>query len=107
MNVLVWLAGGAAAGWITCSFLQLDVARGLTVATIIGIVGVAFGGNALAPAFTGVGDAGVLNPFAVLVVSVGAIASLKIAALIYKPTSIFRIKAITQRITCKRPGRAS
>jgi uncharacterized membrane protein YeaQ/YmgE (transglycosylase-associated protein family) len=86
MNVLIWLLGGAVAGWITCSVLQLDVARGLTVSTIIGIVGAFFGGNALAPApaLTGFPGASVLSPFAVLVASVSAIACLKIAGMLHK-----------------------
>ena len=81
-----WLFAGGAAGWITCSVLDLDARRGLTVSAIIGLVGALFGGEALAPVYGagGVNETALRGPFAVLVVCVGAIACLKLASIAYR-----------------------
>ena len=79
MNVILWLLAGAAAGWISCSLLDLSAARCLVVSTIMGFVGVIFGGDALAPAIGAGGEASVLSSFAVLVACVSAMGCLKIA----------------------------
>ena len=81
MSVLMWLLAAAAAGWLACSVLELNAASSLTVSAVLGIVGLVFGGDALAPAIGGDRGANVLSPFAVLVACAGAIGCLKICGL--------------------------
>jgi hypothetical protein len=87
MNVTIWLSAGAAAGWIASSILGLNAARAFIVSLIVGAVGTVFGGDAIAPPFSGssIGTAAVLTPFAVLVASIAAIACLKILGIVLAP----------------------
>jgi uncharacterized membrane protein YeaQ/YmgE (transglycosylase-associated protein family) len=88
MNVIIWLSAGAAAGWIASSILDLTAARAVIVSAIVGVVGVVYGGDALAPPYGGtVGSPGVFTPFAVLVASTGAIVCLKILGMVFAPPS--------------------
>ena len=84
MNAILWLLAAAAAGWLTCSLLSLPGARGLLVATVIGVAGVGFGGDALASLEGGVRGWGAPSPFLMLVICLGAIACLKIASTMYR-----------------------
>ena len=85
MNVIVWLLAGAAVGWVACSALNLNAGRGLVVSALIGVVGAFFGGHVLAQAFGGEANAaGGFSPFALLVASVSALATLKIADVVYE-----------------------
>jgi uncharacterized membrane protein YeaQ/YmgE (transglycosylase-associated protein family) len=86
MNVTIWLSAAAAAGWIACSILDLNTGRAVIVSAIIGVVGAVYGGDAMAPPFSGnIGSTGVLTPFAVLLASIGAIACLKIVDIVFAP----------------------
>jgi uncharacterized membrane protein YeaQ/YmgE (transglycosylase-associated protein family) len=89
MNVMIWLAAGAVAGWIACSILDLNTVRVVIIAAIVGVVGAVYGGEAVAPPFGGsIASAGVLTPFAVLVASIGAIACLKIVIAVSRRTAL-------------------
>ena len=83
MNTAIWLLGGAAAGWAACSVLDLHAGRALTISAILGVVGALFGGEAVPLYGGGVHEAIVRGPFAVLVVSVFSIASLKLTRVFY------------------------
>jgi uncharacterized membrane protein YeaQ/YmgE (transglycosylase-associated protein family) len=82
MNAVVWFLAGAAAGWVTCSVLNLRPVRGVIVSAIIGTTGTFFGGDVFA-AVVFVGP-GAVTPFGLLVACVGAIASLKIGEIVYR-----------------------
>ena len=84
VNVLLWLLAGVATAWVTCSVLSLGAANTVIVSAIIGIAGVIFGGDALAPAIGSQRGSSVISPFAVLVVSAGAIGCLKILSIVYR-----------------------
>ena len=85
MNVVMWLLTGAAVGWVACSALHLNVARGLVVSAVIGVLGAYFGGHMLAPAVGGsLDEAGGFNPLALLMAAVSAIACLKVADMVYE-----------------------
>ena len=86
MNSIIWLSAGVAAGAIASSVLNLNAARAFVVSAIVGVVGVIYGGDAIAPPFGGnIGSAGTLTPFAVLVGSISAIACLKILGVVFAP----------------------
>jgi uncharacterized membrane protein YeaQ/YmgE (transglycosylase-associated protein family) len=80
--MLMWLLAGAAAGWIARSVLDLSAASAVTVSIVVGCVGLIFGGDALAPMVRPHRGEDALSPFAVLVVSIGAIACVKVVSLI-------------------------
>jgi uncharacterized membrane protein YeaQ/YmgE (transglycosylase-associated protein family) len=85
MNILIWLLAGGAVGWIACSVLNLNAARGLMVSAIIGVLAAFVGGYLLAPAFgVGVDETGGFSAFALLVASASAIAALTIADMLYE-----------------------
>jgi hypothetical protein len=97
VNVLLWLLGGMAMAWVTCSVLSLGTANTVIVAAIIGIVGVIFGGEAFAPALGGERGS-VLSPFAVLLASVSGMGCLKLVSIVYR---YLRIADIDQRAANK------
>lgn len=93
MNSIIWLAAGIAAGGIACSVLDLNAARALSVAAIIGTTGSIFGGDALTSAFPAlIGQAVILTPFAVLLASLGALACLKVVGVTYGQFRIYRLR---------------
>ena len=98
MSVFMWFVAGAAAAWFAGSVLGLDAARALMVSAIVAIVGVIFGGDALAPAIASHGGENVLSPFMVLLASVAAIGSVKVAAGVYR---YFQVPAIDQHTANK------
>jgi uncharacterized membrane protein YeaQ/YmgE (transglycosylase-associated protein family) len=85
MNLLLCLIAGAAIGWIACSVLKLNAARGLFFSAVIGAIGAYFGGRILAPVFIGGADEatglGVL-PF--LNASASALVVVKVADILYR-----------------------
>jgi uncharacterized membrane protein YeaQ/YmgE (transglycosylase-associated protein family) len=83
MSVVLWLLAGSIAAWITRSLLNLNAGGFLSVAAILGPVGVIFGGEALPPSAAG-GVGALMRPFAVLVACVGAIAFLYLIRAIYR-----------------------
>jgi uncharacterized membrane protein YeaQ/YmgE (transglycosylase-associated protein family) len=82
VNIFMWLLVGAAAGWMARSVLDLPVVRTLIVSVVIAIVGMIFGGDALAP-IVRPERGGVLSPFTVLVACVSAIACLKVVRMAF------------------------
>jgi uncharacterized membrane protein YeaQ/YmgE (transglycosylase-associated protein family) len=85
MNLLIWLLAGAAIGWIACSVLNLNAARGLVVSAIIGSIGAYFGGRILAPVFVnGADEAGGFSLLALLIASASAYVVIRIADLLYR-----------------------
>lgn len=51
MELVIWVAAGAALGWLAISKLGLNEDRGMMVSMIIGIAGGLAGGKILAPMF--------------------------------------------------------
>ena len=85
MNVMIWMVAGGIVGWVACTALHLNAARGLVVSAIIGIAGAFFGGHVLAPIFgAAVGETGAFSPFALLVAAASAIACLTISDMMYE-----------------------
>lgn len=84
MNVVLWILAGGLVGWVGCSALHVNAARGLVVAAIIGIVGAFFGGHVLAPIFNGaVVEPGAFSPFALLIACATAIGCTVISDMMY------------------------
>jgi uncharacterized membrane protein YeaQ/YmgE (transglycosylase-associated protein family) len=88
LNTAIWLFAGGALGWLAFSFLQLNAARGLLNAVLIGVVAAYLGGSIVAPWFgnagTFGGGAGELNFFALLIASCTALAALYVSDTIYR-----------------------
>lgn len=85
MNVMIWMVAGGIVGWLACTRLRLNVARGLVVSAVIGVGGAFFGGHVLAPLFgASVPEAGAFSPFALLVAAATAIGCLTISDMMYK-----------------------
>ena len=85
MKVVIWLLAGGALGWVACSALHLNVARGLVMSAVIGVLGAYFGGHVLTPVVGGGVDATAgFNALALLVACASALACLKIADMMYE-----------------------
>ena len=84
MNVVIWILAGAAAGWVGCTALHLNAARGLVFSAVIGAVSAFFGGNILAPMFATPAVAGDFSPFALLIAFTTAVASLSITDMVHE-----------------------
>ena len=85
MNVMIWMMAGGLVGWLACTALHLNVARGLAVSAIIGIGGAFFGGHVLAPLFGAtIPEAGAFSPFALLVAAATAAGCLTISDMMYE-----------------------
>jgi uncharacterized membrane protein YeaQ/YmgE (transglycosylase-associated protein family) len=96
MNALMWFLAAGAAGWVTCSVLNLSALRGLVVAAILGSTGTFFGGDVFASLLV---IPAAITPFALLIAAVGAIAGLKIAEIVYR-----RLQSDRQRLTPREPA---
>jgi len=85
MNLLLCLLAGAAVGWIACSVLKLNAARGLFFSAVVGAIGAYFGGCILAPVFVGRADEATgLGLVAFLIASASALVMVKIADILYR-----------------------
>ena len=85
MSLLMCLLAGAAIGWIACSVLKLNAARGLFFSTVIGAIGAYFGGRVLAPVFvSGADEATSLSLLAFVIASASALLVVKIADILYR-----------------------
>ena len=85
MNLLLCLLAGAAIGWIACSVLKLNAARGLFLSAVIGAIGAYFGARILAPVFvSGADEAASLGLRAFLIASASALVAVKIADIVYR-----------------------
>ena len=85
MNVMIWMVAGGIVGWVACTVLHLNSARGLVVSAIIGVGGAFFGGHVLAPIFgAAVGETEAFSPFALLVAAATAIGCLTISDMMYE-----------------------
>ena len=49
MNFALWIAAGAAAGWIGYALMRLNVGRGMPVSIVIGVLAAIAGGELIAP----------------------------------------------------------
>jgi uncharacterized membrane protein YeaQ/YmgE (transglycosylase-associated protein family) len=96
----MWLLVGAAAGWMARSVLDLPIVRTLIVSVVIGLVGMIFGGDALAPIVRPERGEAAFSPFAVLVASVSAIACLKVVRMAYHH---FQLAAVISAQETNRP----
>jgi uncharacterized membrane protein YeaQ/YmgE (transglycosylase-associated protein family) len=85
MNTVIWLIAGGVVAAAAFSALNLNVARGLAVAMVIGIFAAYFGGSILSPLLGG-GTAvtGEFNPLALLVASCTALGALYLSDTIYE-----------------------
>ena len=85
MNVMLWILAGGVVGWVGCSALHVNAARGLVVSAVIGVVGAYFGGQVLAPIFHGTtGNPGDFSSFALLIAFASAISCLMISDMMYE-----------------------
>ena len=85
MKVMIWMLVGGIAGWVACSVLHLNMARGLIVSAMIGVGGALLGGYVLAPMFGGtVAEAGAFSPFALVMAFVSALACLTVTDMMYE-----------------------
>jgi uncharacterized membrane protein YeaQ/YmgE (transglycosylase-associated protein family) len=84
MNPVIWILVGAALAWLAFSYLNVNTARGLIMAIVIGAISAYFGGSVLAPLFSNVIQvAGEFRPFALLVAAASAAACLLITDMVY------------------------
>ena len=84
MDMVIWLLAGAAMGWSGLSFLNLNEERGPVVSMVIGAVGGAVGGKAIAPMF--IASAAVPSGFAtstLVVAMIVAAVALVVANMVY------------------------
>jgi uncharacterized membrane protein YeaQ/YmgE (transglycosylase-associated protein family) len=84
MNVMIWILAGGIAGWVGCSVLHVNAARGLVLSAIIGAAGAFFGGSVLAPVFGGLAVPGAFSAFALLIAFTTAVAVLSISDMVYE-----------------------
>lgn len=85
MNVILWMLAGGVVGWVGCSALHVNAARGLVVSAIIGVVGAFFGGQVLAPIFHGTtGNPGDFSSFALLIAFASAVGCASISDMVYE-----------------------
>jgi uncharacterized membrane protein YeaQ/YmgE (transglycosylase-associated protein family) len=84
MNIAMWVVAGCIIGWLSFTFLRFNVARGLAVSIIIGIVGAFFGGNVLGPLIASTPHPGGFNPFSLFTAFASAAGCLIIANMIYR-----------------------
>ena len=85
MNVILWMLAGGVVGWIACSALHVNAARGLVVSAIIGVAGGLLGGHVLAPIFgAAAGEAGDFSPFALVVAVATAVACASLSDMMYE-----------------------
>lgn len=52
MDIFLWMLTGSILGWVGCSYLRFNEARGVAVSVIIGALGGFLGGSIVAPMFT-------------------------------------------------------
>ena len=81
---MLWILAGGAVGWVGCSALHVNAARGVVLSTIIGGVAAFFGGNVLAPILGPPAVMGDFSPFALLIAFTSAVASLSISDMMYE-----------------------
>lgn len=80
MNVILWIVAGGIVGLMAFAALNLNLRRGLVVSIVIGMVAGYVGGRLLAPLFGAtVGEAGDLNPLALLVAAATALGCLSLS----------------------------
>ncbi len=80
----MWVVAGGIVGWLSFTFLRFNVARGLAVSIIIGIVGAFFGGNVLGPLIGSTPNPGGFNPLSLFTAFASAAGCLIIANMIYR-----------------------
>ena len=51
MNIIMWMAAGAALGWAGYAVLHYNESRGMLISMIIGVAGGVAGGKLVAPMF--------------------------------------------------------
>ena len=85
MNIMIWIVAGAAAGWIACRMLHLNLTRGVVLSAIIGAAGAVVGGHLLAPIFGAtVAETDAFSPFALIVAIATAAGCLSISDMMYE-----------------------
>jgi uncharacterized membrane protein YeaQ/YmgE (transglycosylase-associated protein family) len=85
MNIVLWVAAGAALGWISYSFLRCNQFRGMPVSIVIGAAGAFLGGALLAPAFSAVAAASTeFSAVALLFATAAASASLFVGDIVHE-----------------------
>ena len=85
MNFILWIAAGAAVGWIACAALQRNAARGVAISIVVGIAGAWFGGDVLAPILgAATVEGGAFMPFALIVAIATAVAFVSVGDMMYE-----------------------
>ena len=80
MGILLWIIGGAIAGWVASLIMHTDAQQGTVLNIVVGIAGALIGGFV----FGMFGEAGVtgFNLYSLIVAVVGAIVLLSVVKLI-------------------------
>ena len=84
MNSVMWILAGGIVGWVGFTYLNFNEMRGMSVSTIIGMVGGLLGGQVFAPMFGAAAAVpGDFSVMALLVALAGAAACLAAANMVY------------------------
>ena len=84
MELVLWVAAGAALGWLAIAKLGLNEARGTIVSVVIGAIGGIIGGKLIAPMLGAVAAVpGELSMAGLLVVMASALALLALGNLVH------------------------
>ena len=84
MNIAMWMLAGGIIGWVGFAYLGFNEMRGVSVSTVIGMVGGLLGGKVLAPMFgAAAAIPGDFSMMALMVALLGAAACLAIANMVH------------------------
>ena len=84
MNIVMWMLAGGIIGWVGFAYLGFNEMRGVSVSTVIGMVGGLLGGKVLAPMFGAAAAVpGDFSMMALMVALAGAAACLAAASMVY------------------------
>lgn len=84
MNMAMWIVAGGLIGWVGFTLFRLNLARGLAVSMIIGVVGALLGGTMLGPLFLSVVHPGDFNPILLFTALASAAGLVIIGNMIYQ-----------------------
>ena len=84
MNIAMWMLAGGIIGWVGFAYLGFNELRGVSVSTVIGMVGGLLGGKVLAPMFGAAAAVpGDFSMMALMVALAGAAACLAAANMVH------------------------
>jgi uncharacterized membrane protein YeaQ/YmgE (transglycosylase-associated protein family) len=84
MDIVLWMLTGSVLGWIGCSYLRFNEARGVAVSVLIGALGGFLGGRIVAPIFRAAAEVpGDFNVFALFSAAAVATACLVLGNMVH------------------------